>query len=355
MADARILIADSAVFVRRALKDLCEREAGLCVVGLAQNGKEVVEKLSLKPDLVILDIDIADVDGLTALREIRRRQRSLPVIIYSTANTRVAGSVDVARSLGGVDYVQKTAVDGRSSSDAERELLSKVRLICARARHGSLPPKRATDGLAKANVRPNLVVIGSSTGGPPALTEALSQLPRALSAPVVVVQHMPTALFTESLVKSLSRVCKLPVIHARDGDVLSAGSIWVAPGGKHLTLVAESSGTTVRLTDDPLVNGVRPAVDLLFTSAAHLLDRTVLGVVLTGMGRDGLKGAEAIVKAGGTVIAQDEETSVVWGMPGAVAEAGLTSNVVPIGRIGGDIRARVGISAAARTAPTVDK
>jgi two-component system, chemotaxis family, protein-glutamate methylesterase/glutaminase len=355
MTDARILIADSTVFVRRALKDLFERETGLCVVGLAQNGKEVVEKLSLKPDLIILDIDLSDVDGLTALREIRRRQRALPVIIYSTANTRIVGALEVARSLGAVDYVQKTAVDGRSSADAERELLSKVRLVSARARHGSLPPKRNQDSLTKASARPNLVVIGSSTGGPPALTEALSPLPRSLSAPVVVVQHMPTALFTESLVKSLSRVCKLPVIHAQDGDVLSAGSIWVAPGGKHLTLVSESSGTTVRLTDDPFVNGVRPAVDLLFTSAAHLLDRTVLAVVLTGMGRDGLKGAEAIVKAGGTVIAQDEETSVVWGMPGAVVEAGLTSNVMPIGRIGGDIRARIGIGAASRSALFVDK
>jgi two-component system, chemotaxis family, protein-glutamate methylesterase/glutaminase len=343
MNATNILIADNAVFGRRALKECLEQEPGYAVVAMAQNSKETLEKLAFKPDIVVLDSELPDADVLTTVREIRKRDQHLPIVVYIPASRRTAELMASVAAYAPVEFVVR-AGETRKQADAERELISRIRLFQTKVR-ASVIPKRNTAPNARKHVKPQVVVIASSTGGPAALTQLLPLLPRKLAAPVVVVQHMPTSLFTESLAKSLSLNCELRVQHVSEGGTLGAGCIWIAAGGSHLTMNQGALGVTFHLTQGAMVHGVRPAADVLFISAAEIYGNGVLAVVLTGMGRDGLNGAGAIVRAGGNVIVQDEASSVVWGMPGCIVEAGLATAVLPLQRIATEITARVGLSA----------
>jgi len=344
----RILLVDDAVVVRRVLTDQLTRDPDLRVIGAAQNGVEGLKKLALRPDIVILDVEMPELDGLGALVEIRKREPKLPVVMFSSVTSKAAEATMKALAAGANDYVTKPSSQGLSLEQTIPELIHKIKLyVSAARRRADLASSTGTTFQQRKapRTRPEIVLIGVSTGGPTALSAVLPQLSPTLRVPVVLVQHMPSALFTEALANSLNSLCTLSVKHASAGRALDAGTVWVAPGEKHTKVVRAPVGVIAKLTLDPPLNGTRPAVDALFISAAQVYGPAVLGVVLTGMGQDGLLGAEAIVKAGGSVIVQDEATSLIWGMPGAIARAGLASAVVPLSQVAREINMRVGVAA----------
>jgi two-component system chemotaxis response regulator CheB len=345
----RTLVVDDSVVARRVISDIFTAESDFEVVGTAPNGRLALTKIErLSPDLVTLDIDMPELDGIQTLGEIRRRFPRVKVIMVSNLTQRGASITVEALFQGASDYVTKAT--RTSSPDEARKYLSEQLLPKARAIVGSpvvdsgTPrPTFETPVRRSCTATPaEIVVIGSSTGGPNALTEVLSSLPADFPVPIVIVQHLP-ANFTPFLARRLDAAGPLAVHEATTGDSLIPGQAWIAPGDRHLEVHATSAGFELRTTDGPLVNSCRPAADVLFTSAAAACGASTLAVVLTGMGQDGLAGCRAIRKAGGQVIAQDRETSVVWGMPGQVTGAGLADAVLPVCGIGAEIVRRAAV------------
>ena len=327
----RVLIVDDSALMRRMIADMIAANPAFAVAGTACNGREAVEKSqTLRPDVITMDIEMPVMDGITALAEIMQRQPT-PVVMLSSRTRH--GATETLRSLelGAVDFVCKPS--GAISMDlAEvRHLLwSKVRLAAsARLLAGvrtqvSSPAPVPSVRRAGAGPADLVVVIAASTGGPRALEEVIPRLPADLPACVLVAQHMPAG-FTSAMAARLDSLSALSVREAADRDVVDAGSVLVAPGGKHLVITPARRAAT---EDGPPVWGVRPAAVLLMRSAAEVYGSACVGVVLTGMGRDGAEGAAAIRRAGGRVVAQDEATSVVYGMPKAAVEhAGVDASV----------------------------
>jgi len=343
----RVLIVDDAVAIRRTVSDALSLDPEIEVAGVAANGRIALAKLDrLSPDVVILDVEMPELDGLKTLVSLRERHPDLPVIMFSTYTERGAAATLDALSLGATDYVTKPSAMGSSAGVApvHEELVRKIKGVASHvlAMDGGLGP---VDGAAlghpprvagRLEENPWLVAIGASTGGPNALSAILESLPGDLPAPVLIVQHMPP-LFTRLLAKRLDTLCRLQVQEALDGVTLEPGQVWVARGDWHLEV--ERSGSTVQLRThrQPPQHSCRPAVDVLLRSAARSYGRYALAVVLTGMGRDGLRGCEEIRARGGEVLVQDEASSVVWSMPGIVAAAGLANRVVPLADIGDEI------------------
>lgn len=372
----RVLVVDDSVVVRRMLCDVIASDPNIEVVGTAPNGALAVTRVQqLNPDLVTMDVEMPEMDGLEALGVLRKQYPRLPVIMFSTLTERGATATIEALTRGASDYVTKPANVGSVTAACEAirsELIPKIKALCGRAtgRPGSgvralgpgsgartlpanpfarpspsglrtVPPVsgvRTVPALPRGRV--SAVVIGISTGGPNALAAMLPGLVADMPVPVLIVQHMPPT-FTALLAERLAKVAKLPVREAVGGERLGPRQVWVAPGGSHLTVVGGIAGQGLRLTQDPPENSCRPAADVLFRTAATAFGGNVLGVVMTGMGADGQKGAEAIRAAGGSVIVQDEATSVVWGMPGSVVRAGAADQVLPLDQIASEIVRRV--------------
>lgn len=363
MRKIRVLVVDDAVVIRRLLTDTLAGDPGIEVVGAAASGRIALAKIpQVAPDLLTLDVEMPEMSGLETLAAIRAAYPKLPVIMFSTLTARGAGATLEALALGATDYVTKPANVGsvQAAMQAVREqLIPKIKTFCGAAAGQELPaPPRPSVAAARPVVpaapgRPvELLVIGVSTGGPNALSALLPALPGGLPVPVVIVQHMPP-VFTRLLAERLQARCALRVREAQQGEPVRAGEVLVAPGDWHVTLGRTGGALRVRLTQDPPENSCRPAVDVLFRSAAAAVGAGTLGVVLTGMGHDGLRGARDIRDAGGQIVAQDQATSVVWGMPGAVAEAGLADRILPLDEIATEIMRRVarGRSPIARPAP----
>lgn len=328
----RVLLVDDAVVVRRVISEAIERDPQMKVVAAARDGEEGLERLGLRPDVVVLDVEMPKLDGLGMLRELRRRHPELPVIMFSSVAARGAAITTQALAAGANDFVLKPSGQASSVESAVVELLTKIRL-----HHGANLRKRTEVTKPRPlRLRPRsgnrveLVVLGCSTGGPLVLSRLLKDLGAGYPLPILVVQHMPSATFTEALAASLASASGMTVLHAKSASRVRPGQVWIAAGGQHLAVTRGADGPVLRLTDDPPLNACRPAVDVLFNTAAKAYGPGVLGVLLTGMGKDGLAGAHAITQAQGDVIVQDEASSVVWGMPGAVAEAGLAAVVAPI-------------------------
>jgi two-component system, chemotaxis family, protein-glutamate methylesterase/glutaminase len=343
MADIGVLVVDDSVVIRRMVSAVLEADPEIHVVSTAANGRIALDKLDqLRPDIVILDVEMPVMDGLATLRALRLTHPNLPVVMFSTLTERGAMATLDALAAGATDYLTKPSHAGSATASMERvrlELIPKVKGLVAAAR------ARATfAGRPAPMVRPvrqdrvDVIVVGSSTGGPDALTAIASKLPADLAVPVLVVQHMP-ALFTRLFAGRLDRSCPLNVIEAVDGQLVAAGSIIVAPGDRHLAVRRQGADVRVQLSQDPPENYCRPSVDVLFRSAAAVYGGGVLACVLTGMGRDGTKGAERIRAAGGRVVVQDAASSVVWGMPGAVVAAGHANDIVPLDQIADTLRA----------------
>ena len=354
----RIMLVDDSAVIRGMLHRWLSADPDFQIVGSYSNGLQAVQHVkSCGAEIVILDIEMPEMDGLTALPQIVRQVPGIQVLMASTLTRRNADISIRALSMGAVDYLPKpeSARGGTATADFQRELLQKVKAIGVAKRKGqesqSQTPQRpaANAGAAqtrhllaaprmgskeivlrKASTRrPDILAIGSSTGGPQALFALLGGLKGSIQTPIIITQHMPPT-FTAILAEHIQNSTGFPTREAANGDTLQNGQILVAPGNYHMTIVRKGVNTTVQLDQNPQVNYCRPAVDPMFESIAAIYGPAALAVVLTGMGHDGREGARKLVDSGGTVFAQDEKTSVVWGMPGAVAEAGLCSAVLPL-------------------------
>jgi len=346
MPDLRVLIVDDSVAVRRALGDALQREPGLEVCGTAPNGLLGLELVARsRPDVIVLDLEMPVLDGLEFLARLRAEHPRLPVLVFSGVAGHANEATLEALWRGASDYLLKPhgLTPQAMETFLRTEMVPRLRALAApaptaAARPPSVvgpapaPPLRVVP-LGGPEPTPSVVVIGASTGGPRALATALGGLGTDFPLPIVLVQHMPAEM-SEFFAAGLGSSCALPVRLAAEGAAVAPGAIWVAPGGAHLQL--ERDGARVRFVHvhGPERNGCRPSVDPLFVSAAQAYGPGVLALVLTGMGHDGLEGARAVVAAQGRVLAQDEASSVVWGMPGAVVRAGLAAAVLPIAEIG---------------------
>jgi len=334
----RVLVVDDSAVIRRVVSEVLGSDPALEVVGYASNGRLALARVpQLVPDVVILDVEMPEMDGLEALAQIRKGWPRLPVIMYSTLTRRGASATLDALALGANDYVTKPS--GHETPEAARrriadDLIPRIKALCPRQGTPPAAPAARRDPTASRRTPAviDLVVIGTSTGGPNALAEVLPCLPAHFPAPVLIVQHMPP-IFTAMLAERLNARSAIPVREAVDGAPVRPGEAWIAPGDFHMAIAGDPFRRFLRLNRDPPENSCRPAVDVLFRSAAAH-GPGVLAVVLTGMGEDGFRGSRAIDERGGLVIAQDEATSVVWGMPGYVARSGLASRVLPIGQVG---------------------
>jgi two-component system chemotaxis response regulator CheB len=330
---ARVLVCDDSAVVRAALSRLLEAERDIEVVCRAANGRQAIEAVRRTAiDIVLLDVEMPVMDGLTALPLLLESDPGLRVIMASALTTGMADSTMRALQLGAADYIAKpSALAGLGNEMFRSELLRKVRGLARSAETvpGAVPAARLQPA---PGTRPELLAVGCSTGGPQALFTLVQGLGGSLPVPMLVTQHMPP-VFTNTLAAHLQRLGGLPCAEAVDGEALIPGRIFIAPGDRHLTVEAGSAGLRARLMQGPAVNYCRPAVDPMLESAAVACGGRVLAVILTGMGQDGLAGTRRVVEAGGTAIAQDEATSVVWGMPGAVAQAGLCHAVLPLPEI----------------------
>ena len=351
----RVLIVDDAVVVRKTLTDLIARDPALEVVGTAANGRIALAKFSsLRPDIVLLDIEMPEMTGLEALPELRKLAPRVPIIVFSTLTERGAEATLDALSLGATDYITKPSNSdmGSTAESVSRELIPKIKVLCGLRDSSVMPPGPSAPTvpavpvirpprIARPLLRVQVVAIGVSTGGPDALAVVLPALPADFSLPVVIAQHMPP-LFTALLASRLTAKCALPVRECQPGQPLEPGCMWIAPGDRHMVVKEENGVAKLHTHQGPKENFCRPSVDVLFRSVAQVYGGRCLAVVLTGMGQDGLKGCEALYARGARIMVQDEATSVVWGMPGFVARSGLADKVLPLDKIGPEI---VGVAA----------
>lgn len=332
----RVMLCDDSAVIRGALARLLEADPEIIVVAKVENGKAAVDQIrAAQVDVVVLDIEMPVMDGLTALPLLLRADPGVRIIMASTLTTRGADVALRALRMGASDYVPKPSSIGTVSDDGfKRELLEKVKGL-GRMRRRAQMPAQARPPIALRAAPPfpaRLLAVGSSTGGPQALFTLVQGLGRSITVPVVMTQHMP-ATFTPILAEHLNRLGLMPCTEARDGETLVAGRIYLAPGDKHLLIEGGRTSLRARLTTDPPENFCRPSVDPMLRSATLACEGRVLVAMLTGMGRDGLAGTKNVIDAGGAAIGQDEATSVVWGMPGAVAQAGLCHAVLPLPKI----------------------
>lgn len=371
----RVLIVDDSVVVRRMIAEALKADAEFVVAGTAANGRIALQMISqVNPDVITLDIEMPELDGVRTVAEVRKLYPVLPVIMCSSLTTAGAEATLDALAAGANDWIAKPHSSSIESGIAQltAELVPRIHALCATTRAPqrsraaaprtaaplSVPAKGQTPlGAAASNTvarRPGsraaqaeIIAIGTSTGGPNALADLFKGLNGPLSLPIVIVQHMPP-VFTKSLAERLDRASTHRVYEAEQGQTIEPGSVYIAPGGHHLEVERSGVRLVARLTSAPPENSCRPAVDVLFRSVAKLYGSGVLACVMTGMGQDGLRGCENIRAAGGQIVVQDEATSVVWGMPGAVANAGLADEVLPLNAIAGALTRRAGALALSR-------
>jgi two-component system chemotaxis response regulator CheB len=359
----RVMVVDDSVVVRKIVTDVLSGDPDIEVVGTAVNGKIALAKLEqLKPDLVTMDIEMPEMNGIEAVRAIRATRSRVPIIMFSTLTERGASATLDALSAGANDYVTKPANVGsvnQSMESVREQLIPRIKALTGRPISAGpvraaapVVPIRPAPPRTGPSKKPAVLVIGSSTGGPEALARVLPMLPASLPVPVLVVQHMPP-VFTRQFAQRLDRLSPLRVVEAADGSPLVPGTVHLAPGDHHLVVRANARGTHTSLNQGPPENFCRPAVDPLFRSVVTAYDGAVLAVVLTGMGADGRNGAAEIRAAGGTVLVQDQATSVVWGMPGAIAQAGLADEILPLDRVAEAITRHLAGISPARAAATL--
>lgn len=377
MPKPRILIVDDAVVVRQVLSRLISDDPDLELAGTAANGRIAIEKVGqLAPDLMILDWEMPEMGGYETLVALRKTHPQLPVVLFSTLAERGSPQTLEAITLGVSAYVRKPKAMGGAEAALEylrRELLPPVRALCrlddpAEPVRPTIPaslPASDEDNTATTLVmshsaasrrgrgngaQVDVVAVGVSTGGPNALSALIPSLPEHFPAPVLIVQHMPSP-FIRTLAERLDARSALEVREAVDNEPLKGGLVLFAPGDRHLVAVREGGSVRARLLETPPENSCRPSADVLFRSVAEIYGRNALVVVMTGMGQDGLRGCERIRSVGGEVVVQDEATSIVWGMPGQVARAGLADEILPLNELGPRIVRRVLESRASRPAP----
>jgi two-component system, chemotaxis family, protein-glutamate methylesterase/glutaminase len=353
------MVVDDSVVIRGLIARWIGAEPDMVVAASLRTGLEAVNQLErFNPDVAVLDIEMPELDGISALPQLLAKKRDLIVIMASTLTRRNAEISFKALALGASDYIPKpeTTREPAAADLFHHDLIQKIRSFGAKLRRASpaiaspplapardalqrpapIPPHPSPAQLVRrpfSTVAPRVLLIGSSTGGPQALMSLVAELGPVIDRfPVLITQHMPPT-FTTILAEHLARTSRRPAHEAVDGEPVKPGQIYLAPGGRHMRVVRHGADAAIALEDGPPVNFCKPAVDPLFSSAIQIWQAGTLAVVLTGMGSDGMRGGKEIVAAGGSVIAQDEATSVVWGMPGAVANAGVCSAILPLNQI----------------------
>ena len=343
MPRIRVLVVDDSVVIRRVVTDVLSADPDVEVASAA-TGRIALAKLTQAAyDLVILDVEMPEMNGLETLAAIRKTHPRLPVVMFSALTEQGATATLDALALGATDYFAKPSGPGgldESRRVLREELLPAIKQLCPQAVAKPAATLLAPVMSAAAGGPVTAVVIASSTGGPNALRDVFQTLPADLPVPILIVQHMPP-MFTKMLAERLTASSRVPVEEATHGSLVQRGRAVIAPGDFHMTVVRDLTGVRVFLHQDAPENSCRPAADPLFRSAVKVYGGGTLAVVLTGMGSDGLRGCEAVRAAGGQVLAQDEATSVVWGMPGAVARAGLADRLLPLALVGPEIVRRV--------------
>src|SRR6478609_4867859 len=369
----RVMVVDDSVVIRGMISRWIDAEPDTKVLASLRTGLDAVNQLErINPDVAVLDIEMPELDGISALPQLLAKKRDLVIIMASTLTRRNAEISFKALSLGAADYIPKPE-STREASAADifhHDLIQKIRHLGARVRRkpavaspplapaspatavrgplvarpaAAAPAVHAPSSSSVLSTRPfstqapKVLLIGSSTGGPQALMALVAELGPVIDrVPVLITQHMPPT-FTTILAEHLARTSRKPAAEAVDGEPVKPGRIYLAPGGKHMRVVRSGADVAIALDDGPAVNFCKPAVDPLFTSAIDIWHGAILSVILTGMGSDGMRGGKDIVAAGGSVIAQDEASSVVWGMPGAAANAGICSAILPLNQIGAKV------------------
>lgn len=340
----KVLIVDDSAFMRKVLTDLFSKENDFIVLDTARNGREAVEKVQkLKPDIITMDVEMPVMDGIKAVEEIMAKYPT-PILMISSLTKQGAEATMKALSAGAIDFIAKTAGPISSIETIKNEILSKCRAV---VRGNLISLKKLTLKVEKPiSVSPSfkvplsgnekIVAIGTSTGGPRALQEIITKFPANLPCGVVVVQHMPPG-FTKSLADRLNSLSEVSVKEAENNDVIKPGLVFIAPGDYHMVFVQENGKTVIKLNQNPPIGGHRPAVDPMFESIAKIYGKNTIGVILTGMGRDGANGIKYIKEQRGYTIAEDQSTAVVYGMPKAAVELGAVDKVLPLSLIADEI------------------
>ena len=357
------MVVDDSAVIRGMISRWIGTEPDMEVAASLRTGLDAVNQIErINPDVAVLDIEMPELDGISALPKLLAKKRGLIIIMASTLTRRNAEISFKALSLGASDYIPKpeSTREATAAATFRHDLVQKIRSLGAKVRRNTNVPVHASPALApghdrarEATVRaspapvapsqltrrafsklaPRVLLIGSSTGGPQALMSLVTEIGAVIDRfPVLITQHMPPT-FTTILAEHLARSSRRPAHEAIDGEIVKAGQIYLAPGGRHMRVVRRGAEAVIALDDGPPVNFCKPAVDPLFTSAIDVWQGSIMSVILTGMGSDGMRGGKDIVVAGGSVIAQDEATSVVWGMPGAAANAGICAAILPLNQI----------------------
>ncbi len=342
MKKVRVLVVDDSAFMRKVLTDIISAEVHMEVAGTAKNGKEALQLIKdLKPDVVTMDIEMPVMDGLSAL-EVAMKESPVPIVMLSSLTKEGADATFKALELGAVDFIAKpSSVFKVSTEDVKKELIEKINM----ASRLSIPSRRAVQITkpARQQVRytgnstlKKIIAIGTSTGGPKALQSVIPSLPKNLDAPVLIVQHMPPG-FTKSLADRLNNLSELTVKEAENGDILQPGWCYIAPGDRHLRVTKEGNQYRIVLGNDSPVTGHKPSCDAMFDSLAQLNLNNIIAVIMTGMGADGAKGLVNVRQNRNVVIAQDEESCVVFGMPKSAIKLNAVDKVVPLDAITDEI------------------
>ncbi|MEO6714779.1 MAG: chemotaxis response regulator protein-glutamate methylesterase [Mycobacteriales bacterium] len=382
MSKVTVLVVDDSVVVRRLVINALSIDPDIVVVGTASSGRLALQKITqLKPDVVTLDVEMPDMNGLEALVELRKTHSRLPVIMFSTVTERGASATLDALGKGANDYVTKPSSVGsvdEAIDSVRRQLIPKIKALAewaaqdgvrrgrptrpartappataAAAPRAVLPPAPTPRPRATPGARIEAVAIGVSTGGPDALAGILPKISQTIGVPIFIVQHMPP-VFTRLFAERLDARSGLTVTEAKHGDLVRPGCVYIAPGDLHMTVTRRGDEVRIATNQDPPEAWCRPAVNVLFRSVAQVYGGATLAVILTGMGSDGLRGVEVLHGAGAQIVVQDEPTSIVWGMPGAVAGAGLADRIVALDGIAAEINQRVS-SSRASVAPRAAK
>lgn len=366
----KVMLVDDSAIIRGLYRRMVAQDTDVEVVSDAGNGQQAIDRLKNNPvDVIVLDIEMPVMDGLTAIPHLLKIQPNVVILMASTLTARNADISLQAMIAGAADYIEKPSSNNEltSGQDFKTELLRKIKTLGATAQRRAAPRNTATSSASRSPtadsskvsvkqksadwvlpsssnvtlrrpgvVKPRVLAIGSSTGGPQALATVFEKLPKSLGIPIVVAQHMPPT-FTKTLADRIAKHSEWNCREAEDGEELRADTILIAPGGFHMLIAMDGAKVVARLNQEPAENFCRPSVDPLFRSVAAVYGSASLALILTGMGHDGRDSGGMIVERGGTLFAQDEDSSVVWGMPGAVATAGLCSKVIPLNAVAGEI------------------
>jgi two-component system chemotaxis response regulator CheB len=348
----KVLIVDDSVFMRKVIMDVLNKENDIEVIDIAKDGQEAVEKaISIKPDVITMDVEMPVLDGISSLEKILD-DHFVPVIMFSSVTVKGADRTMKALEIGAVDFITKpSSIFDIKGNPIEKELVSKIRAAFkvknikkTKEKTPQKVQKSKKSDIVKSRKIEKIIAVGSSTGGPKALHSFIPYLPGDISAPVVIVQHMPPG-FTKSLAERLNTISEVNVVEARNNDILSAGVVYIAPGGYHMVFrKGHGDNIKIKLTKDAPVGGHRPCVDVMMESLSEVAHKDIIGVIMTGMGGDGSKGiVELKNRKKSYIIAQNEETCVVFGMPKVAISTGLVDCVVPLEEISNKIVEVLGV------------